>query len=221
MTVLHEETRLRAMSLASFAEALAEVKPTPAGSSAVALPSIVAAGLVATAARSTVACEPFSDLAFDMDAVACEADELRVELLDLLDEDADAFDRVMAARRLPQATLEQRVARSLEIQRAYEDAVQPPLHVCQRSVRVLELAADVAERGHPHAAADGGVAVLFAAASVEAAALNVETELAPIVSEAFCTACKEELRTLRARAGELASPSVAVRLPRHPREDGR
>ena len=200
MTVLHEETRLQAMSLATFAEALADLKPMPAGSGAAGLPAVLAAGLVAMAARSTVACEPFSNLAFDMDDVAHEADELRRELLHLLDEDAEAFDRVMAARRLPQATLQERAARTREIQHTYEEAIRPPLHVCQRSVRVLELAADVVERGHPHAAADGRVAVLFAAASVEAAALSVETELAPVVSEAFCAACKAELRDLRARA---------------------
>jgi methenyltetrahydrofolate cyclohydrolase len=203
MTVLHEETQLHAMSLASFAEALADAKPMPGGSAAAALPAALAAGLVATAARSTVACDPFSNLAFDMDDVAHGADVLRAELLDLLDEDADAFEHVMAARRLPQATLGQRAARAREIQRAYEDAVRPPLRVCQRSLRVLELAADMAERGHAHAAADAGVAVLFAAASVEAAALSVEIELDPVVSEAFCAACKEELQSLRARAGPL------------------
>lgn len=203
MTVLHEETQLQAMSLAGFAEALADAKPMPAGSSAAALPAVLAAGLVATAARSTVASDPFSNRAFDLDAVAQEADELRAGLLDLVDEDAASFDRVIAARRLPRATLEQRAARLREIQRTYEDAVRPPLHICQRSLRVLELAASVAERGHAHAAADAGVAVLFAAASVEAAALNVEIELGPIVSEAFCAACKEELQSLRARAGPL------------------
>jgi formiminotetrahydrofolate cyclodeaminase len=200
MTLLHEETRLQAMSLTTFAEELADLKPMPAGSGAAGLPAVLAAGLVGMAARSTVVCEPFSNLAFDMDAVAHEADALRADLLDLLDEDVDAFERVMAARRLPQTTLEQRAGRAREIQRTYEEAVRPPLRVCQRSLRVLELATDVAGRAHPYAAADARVAVLFAAASVEAAAVIVETELAPIVSEAFCAACKEELRELRARA---------------------
>lgn len=200
MTLLHEETQLQATSLRSFAEALADLAPKPSGSSAAAIPASLAAGLVAMAARSTVACEQFTNLAFDMDAIVREADGLRAELLALLDDEAEAFDRVLAARRLPQATLDQRAVRAHEIQRAYEDAVWPPLHVCQRSLRVLELAADVMERGHPHTATDAGVAVVFAAASVEAAASIVEIELAPIVDEAFTSVCQDELQTLRARA---------------------
>lgn len=203
MNVLTAESTLQTKTLAGFAEALAALTPKPSASGSAALPATLAAGLVAMAAGSTVVCEPFTNLAFDMDEVVREADELRAELLDLLDEDADAFDQVMEARRLPQATLEQRAARLRQIQRAYEDAVQPPLHVCRRSLRVLELAADVVERGNPNAALDASVAALFAAASVEAAALSIESELDPIVNEAFCTTCKEELQSLRARAGML------------------
>ena len=198
-----EATSLHDLSVAQFAAALASMESSPGGSTAAALPAALAAGLVAMAARSTVACVPFSDLAFDMDAVVREADELRVELLDLLDEDAAAFDQVMAARRLPQATLEQQSLRSREIQRAYEEAVEPPLCVCHRSLRVLELAADVAERGHRHAAGDADVAVLFASGSLEAAARTAETYLLPIESEAFRVARREELQTVRTQAGRL------------------
>jgi formiminotetrahydrofolate cyclodeaminase len=203
-----ERTGLQELSVEEFAAALASPAPMPGGSTAAALPAALAAGLVATAARSTVACEQFSDLAFDMDAVAREADDLRAELLDLVDEDAEAFDHVMAARRSTWSTPEQRAARSRQIQRAYEKAIEPPLRVCRRSLRVLELAADVTERGHPYAAADAGVAALFAAASLDAAALCVEIYLLPVESEAFRVARKERLHALRARAGPLRAALV-------------
>jgi methenyltetrahydrofolate cyclohydrolase len=204
-----EATSLRDLPMARFAAALASMEPSPGGGTAAALPAALAAGLVAMVARSTTACAPFSDLAFDMDALASEADELRAELFDLLDEDADAFEHVMAARRLPRETLEQRNLRSREIQRAYEQAVEPPCRVCQRSLRVLELAADVAERGHPHAAADADVAVLFAAASLDAAALTAEIYLNPVDSEAFRAARRNELQTVRSKAAPLRIPRAA------------
>jgi formiminotetrahydrofolate cyclodeaminase len=191
MTALHEETRLEAMSLARFAEELAAAAPTPGGSSAAAVPAALAAGLVAMIARLSAAGDPFGDLAFDLDDVAREADELRAELLALVGEDAAAFERVIAARR---------DARPEEIQRAYEDAVLPPLRACARSLRVLELAVDVTERGNPHAAADAGVAVAFATASIEAAALTAELYLLPIESEAFRSAREDELQAVRAGA---------------------
>jgi len=208
-----EAAALRDLSMTRFAAALASLEPSPGGSTAAALPAALAAGLVAMSARSTVACAPFSDLAFDMDAAAREADELRAELLGLLDEDADAFEEVMTARRLPRTTLEQQTLRFRETQRAYEKAVEAPLRVCQRSLRVLELAADVAERGHPHAATDADVAMLFAAASLEVAAVTAEIYLLPVESEAFRAARREELQVVRARAGLsiTCAPRVAAR----------
>jgi len=205
-----EEISLHDLPVARFAAALASMGSSPGGSTAAALPAALAAGLVAAAARSTVACAPFSDLAFDMDAVVREADGLRAELLELVDEDVAAFEHVMAARRLPRATTEQQNLRSREIQRAYEEAVEPPLRACQRSLRVLELAVDVAERGHPHAAADADVAVLFAAASLEAAALTAETYLLPIESDAFRASRTEELRAVRTQAGSASSRIAAA-----------
>ena len=203
-----ETSSLHDLSLAGFAAALASIEPSPGGSTAASVPAALAAGLVALVARSTVACAPFSDLAFEMDTVADEADELRAELLDLPDEDAGAFEQVIAARRLPHATPEQQSLRHREVQRACEAALQPPLRVCRLSLRVLELAADVAERGHTHAAADAEVAELFAAASIEAASQTAEICLVPVESEAFRAACREELRSLRESARSAAARSL-------------
>lgn len=196
MTLLLEETELRTMSLARFAEALAATAPAPGGSCAAAVPGALAAGLVAMAARLSAQSDPFSDLSYDMEAVASEADRLRAELLHLLDEDADAFDRVMAARR-PAAS------HSRQVQRAYREAVEPPLQVCNRSLRVLELAREVVERGNPNVAADAGVATVLAAASVEAAALIVEAELGPVDDQDFCSSRVRDAQAARRRAAPL------------------
>jgi formiminotetrahydrofolate cyclodeaminase len=201
MTALLEETGLRTASLAGFAEALASASPAPGGSSAAAVPGILAAGLVGMVARLSAESDPFSDLAFDLDALAGEADGLRAELLGLLEDDATAFDRVMAARRLPDEAA---------AQEAYRAAVEPCLGVCRRSLRVLELAADVAEHGNPNAAADAGVAALLAAASVEAAALSAELELGAVADEDVRSARADELRAARAAAARLRRSALAA-----------
>ena len=201
MTGLLEETELQTMSLARFAQALAAATPAPGGSCATGLPGALAAGLVAMAARLSAHSDPFSDLDYDMEVVASEADRLREELLELLDDAADAFDRVIAARR---------AERSGEIQSAYRAAVEPTLRVCNRSLRVLELAGEVAERGNPNAAADAGVAALLAAASVEAAALGVELELGPVDDDDFCDACTRAARAARRRAARRRESALAA-----------
>lgn len=203
MTELLEETQLAQMSLRHFAEALAAASPRPAGSCASVVPGAIAAALVAKAARLSAQSDPFSDLAFDMDDVASEADLRRAQLLHLADEDLDAFDRVMGARRLPGAT-------PAQIQRAYEAAVEPPLRACGLSLRVLQLAVEVAERGNPHAAPDAGVAALLAATTVEAAALTVELSLGPVDDEDFRSTHAHDAQAARDEAPALLERALAA-----------
>jgi formiminotetrahydrofolate cyclodeaminase len=210
VTGLLEETDLLALPLPSLAEALASPAPAPGGSCAAALPAVLGAGLVAMVARLTAESDPFGDLSDEMDGVASEADELRAELLRLVADDEDAFDRVMAALRLPKETPQQRAARSLELEGAYEAAAEAPLRVCARSLRVLELAVEVAKRGNPNAATDAGVAAILAAASVESSALNVRFDLGPVGDDAFRAAHAEELRTMRDDAESLRASALAA-----------
>ena len=186
----------RGMSLTQFAEVLASKEPTPGGGCASALSGALAAALVAMVARTTAGSKKFADRAEQMDQIAAEADRLRGELLALVDEDARAFDQVMAAFRMPKDAPEQQAARSQAIQQAYRAAVEPPLRVCTRSLRVLELAAQVAERGNPNAASDAGVGALLAGTAVEGAALNVQINLGAIKDEAFRTAQAEKVRAV-------------------------
>jgi len=189
------------LSLADFAAALASVNPSPGGSCASAVPAALAAALVAMVARQTAASDPFADLAEDMESVAVEADALRAELLGAVEEDITAFERVISARR---------AASSREIPAAYRAAVQPPLHVCELSLRVLELSVDVAERGHPYTAPDAGGAAVFAAAALESAALSVQLELSAVDDEGFRAARIGEVVRARSRACALRDSALAA-----------
>jgi len=213
MTALLEETGLQTLSVARFAEALAAATPTPGGGSTAAVPGALAAALVALAARLSAQSDPFSDLAFDMEAVASEADRLRADLLDLVDEAAHAFEQVVAARRRPDPTAGQRASRSREVERAYRAAVEPPLRMCSRSLRVLDLAREVAERGNPNAASDARVAAVLAAASIEAAAITIETELGAVDDEDFRTACLREAEAARDQAARFRESALAAARP--------
>ncbi len=202
--------RFDAMSLSTFADALASDAPTPGGGSASALAGALAASLVAMVARTTATSKAFADRADEMNEITGEADRLRDELLGLVDEDARAFDQVMSAFRLPKESPEQQAARSDEIQKGYRAAVQPPMLVCRGSLRVLELALQIAERGKPNAVSDAGVAALLAGTSLEGAALNVQINLASIKDEAFHTAQSEALGELLAQGQALRAEALAA-----------
>jgi len=198
------------MSLTNFSEVLASGAPTPGGGSASALSGALATGLAAMVARTTAASKKFADRAGQMNQVATEADRLRDEFLALVDEDARAFDQVMAAFRMPKETLEQQAARSQAIQQAYRAAVEPPMRVCTRSLRVLELALQVAEQGNPSAASDAGVAALLAATALEGGALNVQINLGSIKDDGFRNTQAERIRAAQAQGQALRDKVLAT-----------
>ena len=116
----------------------------------------------------------------------------------------------MAAFRLPKETPQEQAARSQAIQAGYEAAVEPPLLLCTLSVRVLELAVQLTERGNPNAASDAGVAALLAAAALEGGALNVQINLGSIKDEAFRTARAESVQDAQARGRALRDKALAA-----------
>jgi methenyltetrahydrofolate cyclohydrolase len=201
---------LRELSLEQFTEALASSATTPGGGSASALSGALAASLLAMVARNTAANPSYTDRAAALEAIASEADRLRRELVGLVDEDAAAFERVMAAFRLPKETTELKEARSREVQAGYHAAVEPPLRVCRSALDILTLARPAAELGNPNAVSDVGVAALLAASALEGAALNVEINLGSIKNEIFRDETTETLRSSRSKGAKLRADALAT-----------
>jgi formiminotetrahydrofolate cyclodeaminase len=202
-------TNFKEATLAGFLEELASGAATPGGGCASALSGALAAGLVAMVARNTAANAAYACKAPAMSEIAVEADDLRRGLEELVDADAAAFEQVMAAFRLPKDTPERRAERSRAIQDGYKAAVEPPVLVCEHALRVLALAALVAEQGSPNAVSDAGVAALLAASALDGAALNVEINLGSIKDDDYRTAHAEVVRELRDEAATLRETALA------------
>jgi glutamate formiminotransferase/formiminotetrahydrofolate cyclodeaminase len=94
-----------------------------------------------------------------------------------VDADTEAFNAVIAARRSPKKTDEERRARDAAIELANQEATRVPLRVLERCVETLDLAAEVAAQGNPASVSDVGVAGACALAAAEGAALNVRINL--------------------------------------------
>jgi glutamate formiminotransferase/formiminotetrahydrofolate cyclodeaminase len=121
----------------------------------------------------------------------------------MADRDAAAFDRVMAAYRLPKGTEEERAARLAALQEALEGAAEVPLMVARRAVYVMGLAGEVTVTGNPNAASDGlsGAAGLYAA-SLSALA-NVRINAFAFTDAARREELLDDCRRLRDRADAL------------------
>jgi glutamate formiminotransferase/formiminotetrahydrofolate cyclodeaminase len=157
-----------------FVEAVASDAPTPGGGSVAALAGALAAALNRMVASLTIGREKYADVEDDMKRLRARAAELQRRMLELIDEDADAFGSVMAAYRMPHATAEESEARRDAIQTTLRHATEVPLATMRHAVEVLRLARTAAELGNATAVSDAGVAGYLAQASVQSASLNVD-----------------------------------------------
>ncbi len=154
-------------------ERLAEGTPTPGGGSAAAHMAATSAALVAMVARLTIGKEKYAQVEERMQAIAAAADEKRAWLEEAVARDAEAFEAVMDALRMPKSTDQQKAVREEAIERATRGAAEVPLEVAGESIELLNLAVEVAETGNVNAATDAGAAGAMARAAIQAAALNV------------------------------------------------
>ncbi len=118
--------------LSQFLDRLASSDPTPGGGTASAVAGAMAAGLLAMVSRLSAG-KGGDDAPFQQALAAAE--EQRRALLDLAVQDAQAFDAVMRARRLPKETSEDKQRRQAAIQEALTGASDVPLDVADPAMR--------------------------------------------------------------------------------------
>ncbi|MEN8118361.1 MAG: glutamate formimidoyltransferase [Bacteroidota bacterium] len=106
-------------------------------------------------------------------------------LLNCVDEDTDAFNKIMAAFGLPKSTGQEKAERKQAIQNATKNAIEVPLKVMQLAYDSLEVMQAMAEFGNPNSVSDAGVGALCARTAVEGAYLNVKINAAGFDDKEF------------------------------------
>jgi formiminotetrahydrofolate cyclodeaminase len=197
------DARFGGMTVHGFLEGMASKDPTPGGGAAAAVAGATGASLIAMVGRLTLGKPAFEDLEERMRALIDRADEAREGFLALGDRDAEAFEAVMAAFRMPKATEVERASRAEAIQVGLEQAAVVPLEIARRAVDLMELAEDATAMGNPNAASDGMSAAAMLFAAVLAARANVEINASSLRDEARRHALLEEVAGIRERADEL------------------
>jgi len=201
--------RLTDLKLADFLDRLASDSPTPGGGSASALAGALACALVEMVARLTLGRERYAAAETQMTETLSRAGAVRRELADLIDQDARAFEAVMAAYRLPRGTEDEKNSRRAAIEEATKQAAQVPLRVTELACEVLSLARTAAEHGNPNAVTDAGVAGHLALTAAEGAALNVRINLAGLKDDSYRAETErrveEHLRRARDAARDIAA----------------
>ena len=131
-------------------------------------------------------------------------------LLHLVDEDTEAFNRIMAAFGLPKKTDADKQARTDAIQAATLYAAQVPLQTMKESFRVFELCKAMAETGNPNSVSDAGVGALAARAAVLGAGMNVKINAGSLIDKEVSNKLIAEANDLIAKANAAETEIVAI-----------
>lgn len=176
---------LRKLTVEGFINETASSSPAPGGGSIAALNAASSAALITMVANLTLGKEKYAAVEGDMKEVAAKAGALKDDFLALIDEDSNAFNKIMAAFKLPKDTDEAKKARSAAIQDATKGAALVPFKVGQKANELFDLAEEVITKGNQNAITDGAVAAMNARAAVRGAFLNVKINLGSIKDGLF------------------------------------
>ena len=161
------------MSLTDFSRETASDSPAPGGGSVAAYIGALGASLGTMVANLTSQKRGWDSRWEEYSEWAEKGKKYYEALLNLVDQDTEAFNQIMSAFQLPKETLSEKMVRKNAIQTATLKAIEIPFSVMQTAFQSMEVIQAMAETGNPNSITDAGVGALCAATAVSGAYLNV------------------------------------------------
>lgn len=171
-------SRLIDMTCRGFAYETASESAAPGGGSISAYMGALGAALGTMVANLSSHKAGWDERWEEFSIVAEQGQQLMSELLALVDEDTEAFNRIMAVFAMPKSTEAEKAQRSAALQSATLYATQVPLKTMKVSLKVFDIVRAMAENGNPNSVSDAGVGALAARSAVLGAQLNVKINAA-------------------------------------------
>lgn len=188
------------MSLREFCNETLSDSPAPGGGSVAALMGALGVSLGGMVANLSAGKRGWDDKLQYFSDWAMKAQQLKDELLFLVDEDTAAFNKVMEAFALPKDSAEEKAARAEAIQTANKYAAEIPLRVMETALKSYKLLGEMAEKGNPASISDVGVGLLATRAGLEGAAMNVRINLTGLKDEEVKAELQEKVRKISAES---------------------
>jgi glutamate formiminotransferase/formiminotetrahydrofolate cyclodeaminase len=186
------------MNLREFCNETLSDSPAPGGGSVAALMGALGASLGGMVANLSAGKRGWDDRLEYFSDRAVKAQQLKDELLSLVDEDTAAFNKVIDAFALAKESAEEKAARSAAIEQATKYAAEIPFKAMETAFKSYQLLSEMADKGNPASISDVGVGALATRACIEGAAMNVRINLAGLKDEKFKSAFVEKVRKISA-----------------------
>ena len=191
------------MTCTEFADETASESPAPGGGSISAYMGALAAALGSMVANLSAHKAGWDDRWEEFSDVAVKGREIQDRLIHLVDEDTEAFNRIMAVFGMPKGTPEEKAARAKAMEEATLYATQVPLRTMKAAYETFDVLEAMASKGNPSSVSDAGVGALAARAAVLGAQLNVRINAAGLKD-------REEADRLTGEAAEIAEKACKL-----------
>ena len=173
------------MTCVEFANETASESPAPGGGSIAAYMGSLGASLATMVANLSSHKAGWDERWEEFSIIAEKGQALKDELIHLVDEDTNAFNKIMDAFGLPKKTDEEKAARTNAIQEATKYAIEIPYRTLCKSFEVFEICKAMVETGNPNSVTDAGVGILCARAACYGAFLNMKINASSLKDKAF------------------------------------
>lgn len=197
-------------TLVDFANETASESPAPGGGSISAYVGALGVSLGTMVANLSSHKVGWDDKIEYFSQKAEEGQNLKDTLIDLVDADTHAFNKIMDALKMPKATDQDKAARKSAMHAATIGAIEVPLKVMKVSLESMNMLKEMAENGNPNSVSDAGVGALCARTAVEGAALNVRINCSGFDDKEFVTKALAQADEMLKKAKEMEREIITV-----------
>lgn len=190
------------MTLKGFAEETASESPAPGGGSIAAYLGALGVSLGTMVANLSSHKRGWDDRWEEFSIWAEKGQKYKNELIGLVDEDTNAFNKIMDAFKLPKGSDEEKAKRKEAIQDATKYAIEIPFRVMKTAFASMEVMEAMATTGLSASISDAGVGALAARAGVMGAFLNVKINASGLEDKNYAQNIIKEAENIQNKAIE-------------------
>jgi glutamate formiminotransferase / formiminotetrahydrofolate cyclodeaminase len=192
--------RLIDMTLTAFADETSAESPAPGGGSISAYCGALGVALGTMVANLSAHKRGWDDRWEEFSDWAVKGLGYQNQLIMLVDEDTNAFNKIIDAFRMPKASAEEAAARKNAIQDATKYAVEVPLKVATLCCQSMEVMAAMVKIGNPNSITDAGVGAMCARTGVLGAVMNIKINVGDLEDKTFVAKVLAQAKELEAKA---------------------
>jgi len=198
------------LSCNSFAEQLASKAPVPGGGGAAALVGAVGAALGSMVCNLTTGKKKYADVEDDIQRILKQADSLRLDLLNLVERDAEVFEPLSRAYSISKDDPK----RGEIMEQCLKDAANVPLELMSVCCAVIDLHSELANIGSALAISDVGVGVICCKSALMSASLNVFINTKAMADREFAASIENKADMMLTKYCALADKTYSAVLAR-------